>query len=64
MTDPGTDVVLSQSATAETFELYAPLLQHVAVSHRVVAARRNINSKGTGRGPVGEILAWTRGSDD
>jgi DNA adenine methylase len=50
----GVAVVLSNSDTPLTRELYGDF------PHDVLLARRNINSNGTRRGPVQEILAYSR----
>ena len=54
----GTAVVLSNSDTPLTRELYSEF------PHQVLLARRNINSNGTRRGPVQELLAFSYADAD
>jgi DNA adenine methylase len=56
LVEMGTHPILSNSYAPETLELYR--------NHRifVVEMKRNINKKGSGRGPVAEILVVPRGT--
>jgi DNA adenine methylase len=54
LSDRGISVVLSNSDTPRTRELFGDF------AHEFVSARRNINSAARGRGPTSEILVFGR----